>query len=97
MSQFNIPNLPINDIFMKNIEYSPHTNFKLLPQVLVLLLVVAGVWAQIFSEEEHAALEELREAGLLEQDVQAILETLEEDPLYFDLQQDEAEDRGGPQ
>ena len=63
---------------------------------LLLLALVGGccLAQQTFSEQEQAALDELRQAGLLEADVEAILEAIEED---YDLkEQDEAEDRGGP-
>ena len=63
-----------------------------------MLAVVGAVAGQTFSAEEEAALEELRQAGLLEADIEELLAAEEEDVIYeyYDDGLDEAEERGGP-
>ena len=70
---------------------------------MLLMALTVRSWGQNFSPEEQEALEELRQAGLLEADVEQLLAMEEDisrsdddvlDDYYEEL--DEAEERGGP-
>ena len=77
---------------------------------MLALVVIVVAKGEDFTDEEIAALEEFREAGLLEADIEMLLENTSADEYYGDdlieydhdefkdqgLIPDEASDRGGP-